>query len=235
MSNVAIITARGGSKRIPGKNIRAFKGKPIIAYSIETALQSELFDMVMVSTDDTEIADVSEKYGAKVPFFRSKINSDDHSGTADVILEVIDQLKKNNKNFENACCIYPTAPFISKENLHKAYQLLKEKKHDTVFPVCQLSHPVLKSLKIKEDGKVEMMWPENMNKRTQDLPRAYYDAGQFYWIDITSFLKQKKLYTPNSGAIVLDELQVQDIDNEIDWRIAEIKYSLLHESIKAKD
>ncbi|MGI8584321.1 MAG: pseudaminic acid cytidylyltransferase [Chitinophagaceae bacterium] len=227
MSNVAVITARGGSKRIPRKNIKLFRGKPIIAYSIETALQSELFDMVMVSTDDKEISEVSKKYGAEVPFFRSDINSDDHSGTADVIMEVIAQLKNIDKNFENACCIYPTAPFISKESLQHAYQLLKEKKHDIVFPVCQFSYPVLRSLKINEDGKVEMIWPENMNKRSQDLPPAYHDAGQFYWIHVESFLKQQKIYTSNSGAIVLSELQVQDIDNEVDWKIAEMKHSLL--------
>jgi N-acylneuraminate cytidylyltransferase len=231
MGNVAVITARGGSKRIPGKNIKLFRGKPIIAYSIETALQSGLFDMVMVSTDNKEIADVAKKYGAEIPFFRSEVNSNDYSVTADVIAEVIHQLHGIEKKFDNVCCIYPTAPFISKESLREAFILLKEKKHHTVFPVCQFSYPILRALKINDDGKVEMLWPENINKRSQDLEPTFHDAGQFYWINITAFLKEPKIFTPNSGAIVLSEIQVQDIDNETDWKIAELKHSLLFASV----
>lgn len=225
MSNVAIITARGGSKRIPRKNIKLFRGKPIIAYSIETALHSGLFDYVMVSTDDDEIADVSKKYGAQIPFIRSRENSNDFAGTADVLIEVLNELKANGKDFENACCIYPTAPFITKKTLEESYKLLIEKKFDSVFPVCPFSYPIQRALEIN-DAKIGMVWPENLNKRSQDLPPRYHDAGQFYWMNIQTFLREKKIFTNNAGSIVLNELQVQDIDNETDWKIAELKYSI---------
>jgi pseudaminic acid cytidylyltransferase len=226
MANVAIITARGGSKRIPKKNSKLFRGKPIITYSIETALNSGLFDYVMVSTDDEEIAEIAKKNGAQVPFFRSKKNSDDFTGTADVATEVLTELAKINKTFTNACCIYPTAPFISNENLKAAYTLLIENKFDSVFPVCQFSHPIQRALEIK-NNKIQMISPENLNKRSQDLSPAYYDAGQFYWLNVEAFLKTNKIFTSNSGSIILNELQVQDIDTETDWKIAELKHALL--------
>ncbi len=227
MANIAIITARGGSKRIPRKNIKDFLGKPIIAYSIQTALASGLFDEVMVSTDDSEIAAVAEEYGASVPFLRSLRNADDYSGTADVLLEVLQRLNEIGKTYHYACCIYPTAPFINTGTLQKGYSLLAEAKYDTVFPVCAFSYPVLRSLIMDEDGKVAMQWPENMNKRSQDLPPCYHDAGQFYWINVAAFLAKQQLFTDNTGAVILNELQVQDIDNETDWKIAELKYLLL--------
>lgn len=226
MRNVAIITARGGSKRIPRKNIKLFRGKPMIAYSIETALNSGLFEIVMVSTDDTEIAEISKQLGAEVPFIRSKQTSDDFTGTADVIVEVINDLQKRGKQFDNACCIYPTAPFITKQILDESYKLLIDKKFDSVFPVCTFSYPIQRALQIN-DSKTSMVWEENLNKRSQDLPARYHDAGQFYWANIQEFLKAKKLFTANSGSIILDELQVQDIDNETDWKLAELKHSLL--------
>ncbi len=226
MANVAIITARGGSKRIPRKNIKDFLGKPIIAYSIETALNSGLFDYVMVSTDDDEIADLSKKYGAQVPFIRSKQTSDDFAGTADVVLEVLHDLRKIGKEFEYACCLYPTAPFISEQSLSESFDLLIEKKFDSVFPVCPFSYPIQRALEINE-SKTTMVWEENLTKRSQDLATRYHDAGQFYWLNIQSFLSAKKLFTQNTGSIVLDELQVQDIDNETDWKLAELKYNLL--------
>lgn len=231
MANIAIITARGGSKRIPRKNIKQFLGKPIIAYSIETALASGLFEQVLVSTDDNEIAQVAKAYGATVPFLRSSQTADDYSTTADVLLEVLQMLQDNGKNFTNACCIYPTAPFINAGSLLKAYSLLVEKNYDTVFPVCAFSYPVLRSLVMDDSGKVAMQWPENRNKRSQDLPTCYHDAGQFYWINVNAFLANQQLFTGNTGAIILDELQVQDIDNETDWKIAELKYSLVTKSI----
>ncbi len=226
MANLAIITARGGSKRIPRKNIKDFLGKPIIAYSIETALNSGLFDYVMVSTEDDEIAEVAKRYGAQVPFIRSKQTADDYTGTADVVLEVLNDLTKIGKQFDNACCIYPTAPFITKQSLKESYKLLIDQKFDSVFPVCSFSYPILRALKIN-DSKTAMIWPENINKRSQDLEPAYHDAGQFYWINIESFIIEKKVFTENSGSIILDELQVQDIDNETDWKLAELKHSLL--------
>ncbi len=230
MANIAIITARGGSKRIPRKNIRNFLGRPIIAYSIQTALASRLFDEVMVSTDDREIADVAKQYGATVPFLRSYQTADDFAGTADVLLEVLQQLKETGKVYNHSCCIYPTAPFISVDVLQKGYSLLTAANYDTVLPVCAFNYPVLRSLVMDDTGKVVMQWPENMNKRSQDLPPCYHDAGQFYWINVPAFLAKQKLYTNNAGAIILSELQVQDIDNETDWKIAELKYSLLTNS-----
>ena len=231
MANIAIITARGGSKRIPRKNIKDFLGKPIIAYSIQTALASGLFDEVMVSTDDDEIAVVAKEYGATIPFFRSQQTSDDYSGTADVLLEVLQQLNGIGKTYNYACCIYPTAPLINTSTLQKGYSLLTEGKYDTVFPVCAFSSPVLRSLIMDETGKVTMQWPENINKRSQDLPGCYHDAGQFYWINVPAFLAKQKLYTDNSGAIILNELQVQDIDNETDWKMAELKFKLINQNI----
>lgn len=231
MANVAIIIARGGSKRIPRKNIKMFRGKPIIAYSIETALNSGLFDYVMVSTDDDEIEVISKRAGAEIPFKRSTKTSDDLSTTADVISEVLNDLTTNEKQFENACCIYPTAPFISKESLSAAYDQLVKNKFDTVFPVCAFSYPIQRALQIK-DAKVSMIIPENINKRSQDLQTTYHDAGQFYWLNISSFLKEKKLFTQNSGSIVLNEMQVQDIDTETDWKIAELKHALLFPDLK---
>jgi N-acylneuraminate cytidylyltransferase len=228
MANIAIITARGGSKRIPRKNIKLFRGKPIIAYSIETALKTGLFEMVMVSTDDEEIANISKQYGAQVPFLRSNATSDDHSPTADVLAEVIARFQENGQNFNYACGIYPTAPLISNENLVKGYELLNTNNYTSVFPVCSFSYPIFRALQFQPNRNIEMIWSENLNKRSQDLPVAYHDAGQFYWVDIRSFMKEKKLFTPNSGAIVLDELSVQDIDNETDWKIAELKHSLLY-------
>jgi N-acylneuraminate cytidylyltransferase len=226
MKNIAIITARGGSKRIPRKNIKMFRGKPIITYSIEIALSSNLFDYVMVSTDDDEIADFAKKLGADVPFIRSKQNSDDFSGTADVIVEVLSALKENEMQFESACCIYPTAPFITLNSLTHSYEVLIENKFDTVFPVCSFSYPIQRALEIK-NSKTSMVSPENMNLRSQDLPSRYHDAGQFYWINVEEFLKEKKLFTNNSGSIILNELETQDIDNETDWKLAELKHSLL--------
>lgn len=227
MSNLCIITARGGSKRIPRKNIKDFLGKPIIAYSIEVALKCEFFDEVMVSTDDAEIAEIALKYGAKVPFMRSPVNSDDFSGTADVVLEVLKDYLKTEKEFENVCCIYPTAPFVTASSLRKSLELLKNNAHDSVFPVCQFSYPIQRALQLDEDERVSMIWKENQSKRSQDLKPSYHDAGQFYWMNVESFMEGKKLFTSNSGSIVLSELEVQDIDTETDWKLAEIKYELL--------
>lgn len=226
MKNVAIITARGGSKRIPKKNIKMFRGKPVIAYSIEIALKSNLFDYVMVSTDNNEIADIAKSFGADVPFIRSKQTSDDFAGTADVIVEVLNDLKNTRNRFENACCIYPTAPFISSNSLANSYKVLIENKFDTVFPVCAFPSPIQRALEIN-NSKTSMVYPENMNKRSQDLVPRYHDAGQFYWMNVEAFLKEKKIFTNNTGSIILDEMEVQDIDNETDWKLAELKHSLL--------
>lgn len=227
---IAIIPARGGSKRIPGKNIKDFFGKPIIAYAIEAAKKSELFDVVMVSTDDDKIAQIARKYGALVPFMRSEKNSDDYATTSDVIEETLFKYKELGTEFEYFCCIYPTAPLVTSRKLKECFTLITQKNFDSVFPVVRFSYPIQRALKI-EDNKVRMIVPENIQKRSQDLMPTFHDAGQFYFMKIEKFLLQKKLFTNNSGVIVLSELEVQDIDNETDWRIAEIKYKILTQII----
>lgn len=223
---LAIITARGGSKRIPRKNIRNFCGKPIIAYSIEAALKSGCFDEVMVSTDDEEIAQIALKYGAVVPFKRSEKASDDFATTADVILEVLNQYQPCGKYFEYACCIYPTAPLILPENLQSAFNQMTHHKVDTVFPIVRFSFPIQRALRL-DDGSVGFIQPEYALTRSQDLEPAYHDAGQFYWLNVKAFIQNKLLISKKSGAIVLSEWQVQDIDNMDDWIIAEMKYNLM--------
>jgi len=230
MNTVAIITARGGSKRIPGKNIKPFHGKPIISYSIEAALSSDVFDEVMVSTDNDKISEVAKKYGAVVPFIRSKENSDDHSTTADVLKEVIKNYSIAGKKFNYACCIYPTAPFITKEKLLKAFQLLKNSNADSVIPITKFSFPIWRSFKI-EGERISYNWPEFAPKRSQDLPPAYHDCGQFYFFNCDVFLKTGKLVTGNTIGMEVPESEVQDIDNEEDWKIAEMKYEFLKQRI----
>ncbi len=224
MKKIAIITARSGSKRIPKKNIKFFLGKPIIAYSIEKAINSKLFDKVMVSTDDKEIANISKNYGAEVPFFRSKKNSDDFSTTPDVLIEVLETYKKLNEEFDFGCCIYPTAPLISEKELKKSFNLLISKKYDCVFPILPFSYPIQRALRIENSEKVEMINPRNYRVRSQDLEKMYHDAGQFYWFNVSKFINKKKLWTNNTGFIIVDEINTQDIDDEMDWRLAEIKY-----------
>ncbi len=226
MANICIIPARGGSKRIPKKNIKCFLGKPIIAYSIETAISSGLFDEVMVSTDSEEIATIAASYGAKIPFLRSNENANDVVGIADVLIEV---LNKYDKKFDICCCILPTAPLLRDVNIIKAFSLLNSSCLDCVFPVLQYSFPIQRSLKIV-NNKAILNWPENYYKRSQDLEPTYHDAGQFYLIRSKHLIQEKKLFTSNSGVIILNELEAQDIDTESDWLIAEIKYNTLHYS-----
>jgi len=226
MGNLAIIPARGGSKRIPRKNIKDFLGKPIIAYSIEAAIKSELFDEIMVSTDDNEIAEIALKYGAKVPFFRSSKNSDDHSSTMNVINEVLGEyIQKLNMKFEHACCIYPTAPLIKVEHLKTGFNKLISEDFTSVFTAVEFSYPIWRGLSLNEDGTSNMIWPKNLNARSQDLPKAYHDAGQWYWF------KPEKLtesfFTGKPSIFELNEIEVQDIDNLTDWKIAELKYKIL--------
>lgn len=226
MANLAIIPARGGSRRIPRKNIKPFLGKPIIAYSIEAALNSKLFDEVMVSTDDEEIAEIAKEYGAKVPFLRSIKNANDFAVLADVVEEVRINYSNKNKTFENICCILPTAPFVTSSKIKAGYDKLIEGDFKSVFPVLEFSFPIQRSLKIKEN-KISMVWSEYLNSRSQDLEPRYHDSGQFYWVNSVSFSKEKKMFTDNSGALVISELHAQDIDTETDWKLAEIKYKLM--------
>lgn len=227
MKSVAVITARGGSKRIPRKNIKPFLGKPIIEYSIEAALKTGVFNEVMVSTDDEEIAQVAVNAGAKVPFLRSEQTSDDFATTADVLLEVIDSYERIGTSFDKVCCIYPTAPFVTANALKTAMMLLEQEKCDCVIPVVKFSFPPQRGVVIK-DGKVVPKWPENMSKRSQDLEPFYHDCGQFYCLDVESFKKQKKIWMDNVVPFIQDEINVQDIDTAEDWKIAEMKYQILH-------
>jgi pseudaminic acid cytidylyltransferase len=227
MADICIIPARGGSKRIPGKNIKLFAGKPIIAYSIQSALKSGLFEEVMVSTDDLEIAEIAKKFGAKVPFFRSKENSDDHATTSDVLKEVLLFYIGKGREFSNACCLYPTAPFVTSDSLKEGKKILKESGADTVFPVVGFGYPVWRGLRKDSSGKMEMVWKEHLNSRSQDLEEVFHDAGQWYWFSVERFLMNKKLFTENTRGPELSPLEVQDIDNLHDWHLAELKYGYL--------
>lgn len=224
--NIAIITARGGSKRIPHKNIKEFCGKPIIEYSIEAAKEAGIFDDIMISTDDDVIADIAIKAGAKVPFMRSKQTSNDYATTADVLKEVLGKYKEAGRIFEIACCIYPTAPFVTGDKLKKAVEILESKDFDSVMPVTSFSFPPLRGMKL-DNEKLQYKWPEYAMKRSQDMETIYHDCGQFYALNVSRFLNTGLLVTDNTGGIVISEMEVQDIDNEIDWELAELKYKLL--------
>lgn len=226
MSSLAIITARGGSKRIPRKNIKDFLGKPIIAYSIEAALGSGVFDEVMVSTDDKEIAEIAEKFGAKVPFMRSEATSNDYATTADVLSEVIDMYKKVGKSFDTVCCIYPTAPFITSAKLKEAVEQLKKSDADALIPVVRFGFPPQRGFVIN-DGNLKFQYPEFAMTRSQDLEPIYHDCGQFYIFNTEAFRKEKKLVMERTVPFIISETEVQDIDNETDWLIAEEKYRRL--------
>lgn len=227
MKNIAIIPARGGSKRIPRKNIKDFFGKPIIAYSIEAALSSGVFDEVMVSTDDLEIAEIAKKYGANVPFFRSPEMSNDMAMTAPVLIEVLNKYKELGQNFEYCCCIYPCAPFINPLKLKEGFELIKETRANNAIPVVQYSYPIQRALKIK-DGNLSMLLPENMNVRSQDLEPSYHDIGQYYWFRVSGFTKEPNLFSKNTVPIITPESEVQDIDTLEDWKTAEMKYKFLN-------
>lgn len=227
MAKIAIITARKGSKRIPNKNIKDFLGAPIIKYSIAAALNSRIFDEVMVSTDHEEIAEIARSFGASVPFLRSEKNSNDFAGTAEVLEEVIHSYIDLGKEFDYLCGIYPTAPFVTPEKLKSGMDLLIATGADCVLPVVRFSYPIQRSLKM--DGeRVLMFWPENYTARSQDLTPAFHDAGQFYCMKTDSLLKQKKLFAEDTRPLIMSDLEVQDIDNEEDWKIAELKYSILN-------
>lgn len=223
MNNLAIIPARGGSKRIPKKNIRNFVGIPILSYSIRVAIESNLFDEIMVSTDDDEIAEMAIRYGAKVPFVRSDKTSNDFATLSQVIDEVLSMYKNINIDFVNFCCILATAPFISVEDLEDSYQELLKSKYDTIRPITRFSYPIQRSFRLKKDNGVEWFFPEFENIRSQDIEDAYHDAGLFYWGKTSVGLN-----TASRGSIIIPEFKCQDIDTEDDWTLAEMKYRLIH-------
>ena len=219
--NVAIIPARGGSKRIPVKNIRPFTGKPIIAYSIEAARLSGVFDKIIVSTDSGKIAQVAKEYGAEVPFTRPAELADDFTPTAPVLVHALNWLTENGMPAKYACCIYATAPFIQPEYIREGYETLTGKGVSSVFSVTTFPFPIFRALRIAEDGHLEMFWPEYEMTRSNDLPEAYHDAGQFYWLDCEIFLKEQNMYGRDALPIILPRHLVQDIDTLEDWEMTE--------------
>ncbi|MGJ8591438.1 MAG: pseudaminic acid cytidylyltransferase [Aquaticitalea sp.] len=227
MKRIAIIPARGGSKRIPRKNIKPFLQKPIISYSIEAALQSGLFDEVMVSTDDVEIAEIAKSYGASVPYLRSKKNSDDFATTFDVINEVISSYKESGSIYDEACCIYPTAPFTSAQRLKTFHEFLESSKFDCVFPVLKYGYPIQRGLRLSDSGQMHMIYPQHLVTRSQDLEASFHDAGQFYWFNVEKLMSFGQLWTDNTGSLEIKEMEAHDIDTLDDWEIAEFKYQLL--------
>lgn len=224
--NLCIIPARGGSKRIPRKNIKLFMGKPIIAYSIKVAIESGLFNEVMVSTDDSEIAEIAQSYGASIPFMRSLENSNDFAITADVLIEVIDTYKNLGKDFTNICCIYPTAPFISRNSLTQGLEMLNNGA-DSVLPILSFDYPIWRSFKVNENGNLEYNWGEFINSRSQDLSKAYHDAGQWYWVKCAVLKKFGKLIFESTKGVHLLPFEAHDIDTLHDWKLAELKYEYL--------
>lgn len=226
MKRLCIIPARGGSKRIPRKNIKPFMGKPIIAYSIEAALNSSVFDEVMVSTDDEEIAGVARQYGASVPFLRSAETSNDYATTVDVLLEVVNKYKEKCKVFDTICCLYSTAPFVTSDRLKEASSKISET-IDACFTIVQYSYPIQRSLRINENEYVEMKFPEHLKSRTQDLEKVYHDAGQFYFVKTDALVNEKTVWCKRTAPLILSELEVQDLDTLTDWQLAEMKYQLL--------
>lgn len=223
---LAIITARGGSKRIPRKNIKEFCGKPILWYSIEAAKTAGVFDEIMVSTDDEEIAQIARECGAVVPFYRSESTANDFASTDDVIMEVLKTYRERGEYFDEFCCIYPTAPFLTGERLKSAMELLQEA--DSVMPVVPFSYPPQRGLIVNKNGYVERQFPEYATARSQDLQKIYHDCGQFYACRCDAFMAAGTTDVERLLPLVMSELEVQDIDTEEDWALAELKYKMLH-------
>lgn len=229
MRNLAIIPARGGSKRIPRKNIKPFLGKPMIAYSIEAARATGLFDEVMVSTDDDEIAEIARQYGAMVPFKRTPDTANDYATLSDVMKEVLTKYKDRGREFDNACLILATCPMLQSHDIISGYNRLTSSDFTMVYPVVLFSYPIWRCLDLADDGSMTRHWPEFENSRSQDLPKEYHDTGTFYWYKTSEWLAGNI----KIGGIEVDETAIQDIDTETDWKLAEMKYKLLFRNDKA--
>jgi pseudaminic acid cytidylyltransferase len=225
--NVAIIPARGGSKRIPRKNIRLFCGQPMIAWSIQAAKKSGLFDRIIVSTDDPEIAKLAFHLGAEAPFERPADLANDHAGTLPVIRHAVNWLMQHGTPVTHACCIYATAPFLREEDLRNSRMMIEEPELDFVFSITRFAFPIQRALKLDVKNSLSMFWPEHELTRSQDLPVAYHDAGQFYWGTARAWRSQDRIYSANCRGYELPEERVQDIDTENDWRVAEMKFRML--------
>ncbi|MDO4302484.1 MAG: pseudaminic acid cytidylyltransferase [Bacillota bacterium] len=228
MNAISIITARGGSKRIPGKNKKLFLGKPIICYSIEAALASGLFEEVMVSTDDEEIAEIAKRAGASVPFMRSEAAANDYATTDDVLMEVLEEYEKRGQVFEYMACIYPTAPFVTADKLQAAFRLLIENNASGVMPVVGFSFPPQRGMAVR-NGRLQYCFPENAMKRSQDLETMYHDCGQFYFYQVERYLACRGDLKDGYVPVIMPETEVQDIDNLSDWELAEIKYKMMNQ------
>jgi pseudaminic acid cytidylyltransferase len=226
--NIAIIPARGGSKRIPKKNIKSFFGKPMIAYPIEIAIQSDLFNQVIVSTDSEEIAEIAVKYGATVPFKRSPELSDDYAGTDEVFVHSLEWLRANDQDYQYACCIYPTTPLLKTQYLQEGYRLVQDDSIASVISVAAYSSRIQRAFKNNKSDRLEMIYPEHRRTRSNDLAESYFDAGQFYWVDTNKYLVEKEIYSKDSVAVVIPFYLVTDIDSPEDWIIAEKLYQIDH-------
>jgi N-acylneuraminate cytidylyltransferase len=225
--NVAIIPARGGSKRIPRKNVKLFAGLPMIAHSIRAARESGVFDRIIVSTDDEEIAAVAIQHGAEVPFLRPAALANDFAGTDAVIVHALEWFAQQGMPVREFCCLYATAPFVQPDDLRRGLALLREREAATAFSVTTYAYPIFRSLQVNASGRVEMLWPENFPKRSQDFPETYHDAGQFYWGDTAKYLVERRLFSSNSVPVVLPRSRVQDIDTPEDWARAELMFQAL--------
>jgi len=222
--NIAVIPARGGSKRIPKKNIKLFCNKPIMAYSIGVAITSKLFDRVIVSTDNKEIADTAKEYGAEVPFMRPSKLADDYTGTDEVFLHALNFLMNAQIKYKNACCIYPTAPFLTVSLISDGLDKLIENNATSCFPVLEFSSPIFRALEINEKGRLDMISPKYKSFRSQDLQNTYRDSGQFYWVNIKKYFVEKSILSNDSIPIILSKYDAIDIDTDEDWRFAESMY-----------
>lgn len=225
--NIAIIPARGGSKRIPRKNIKEFHGKPMIAYSIEAAIESNCFDRIIVSTDDSEVAEVAKKFGAEVPFVRPESLADDYATTMDVIQHAIYWFKDNDFSVDNVCCLYATAPLLKSKFIQLGLKKLSESDCDFVFSATDFPFPIQRAIKVSAEEKVSMFNPENANVRSQDLEEAFHDAGQFYWGKASAYIEGKAIFSDRSRIVKLPRSRVQDIDTPDDWKFAELLYLAL--------
>ena len=224
---IAVIPARGGSKRIPRKNIKLFCGKPMIAWSIEAARASGLFDHIVVSTDDAEIAEVAKVHGAEIPFMRPAALSDDHTGTSPVVAHAIEWYRARGQMPDPVCCIYATAPFVIAEDLQRGLQTLNDSGSDFSFSVTSYAFPIQRAIRLANEGRVEMFQPGNFNIRSQDLEEAFHDAGQFYWGRTNAWLSGKMIFGPHASVVRLPRYRVQDIDTIEDWTRAEYLFRVL--------
>lgn len=218
--NLAVIPARGGSKRIPGKNIKQFLGRPVIAYSINAARESKVFDRIIVSTDSTEIAEVARQYGADTPFLRPPELSDDHSPTIPVVRHAIDWVCEHHQQVDSVCCIYATAPLVQAECIRRGLEILRDTKNEFAISVTRFGFPIFRALKL-ENGGMQLFWPEHNMTRSQDLPDAYHDAGQFYWGTPDAYRRHDGFFLARVAPVILPRYLVQDIDTAEDWTRAE--------------